>query len=161
MCAARRAAACLNVTGMGDVTGGLAVLLAALFSCVAAIWTIALVVVDMRERCLPNVWTVPAVVLALIVCLVEPAGWWGWLWPAVYLFSGRGIGGGDVKLAVPLGVVLAIVGGLGAVLVGMLLASGFSLIYMLVRRRRSAAHGPSMLAAAWLVGLASTFLAGV
>ena len=83
------------------------------------------------------------------------------IWPLGYLMLGPGIGGGDVKLALPLGVAMALVGGVVAVFAGMLIASLFTVVNLLLKGEKSAAHGPSMLAAAWIVGLASTFLVPV
>src|SRR5699024_12690530 len=75
-------------------------------------WAAALVIFDVRQRRLPDFLTVPAAGLAL--------GWigftwqwhalWGLLWPVLYLAmaalsNGQGMGGGDIKLAVSLGVV--------------------------------------------------------
>ena len=90
-----------------------------------------------------------------------PVGVFGFIWPGAYLFTGRGIGGGDVKLAVPLGVAMALVGGAGAVLAAMLLASSFTVVTLLINKAKAMAHGPSMLAAAWIVGFASTFLTSI
>ena len=68
-----------------------------------------------------------------------------------YLVIGRGIGGGDIKLAVPLGVAVAWVAGL----VGVICAVGVSgLLTVLLSKLLDAEtlpHGPSMLAAAWVV----------
>ena len=58
-----------------------------------------------------------------------------------------------MKLAVPLGVACALLAGVGAVLAALLAASLFTLVAASITRRRRLAHGPSMLAAAWLVGL--------
>ena len=127
----------------------------------AALWTIALVVVDSRQRRLPDVLTLPAAGIAVIACFLAPAGWVGVIWPLGYLMLGPGIGGGDVKLALPLGVALALVGGVVTVFAGMLIASLFTVVNLLLKGEKSAAHGPSMLAAAWIVGLASTFLVPV
>lgn len=135
-----------------------AIALAAMLCACAAVWTMALAVVDGEERRLPNELTLPAAAMAVAACFIAPAGWIGMIWPAAYLVAGRGIGGGDVKLAVPLGVALALLGGAGAVLTGILLASIFTVVFLVLTRRNTAAHGPSMLAAAWIVGFASTFL---
>lgn len=123
----------------------------------AAVWSAVLIVTDLREQRLPDAWTLPACAAAIVACAINPAGWWGLMWPVAYVLAGRGVGGGDVKLALPLGAVLALAGGAGAVLAGMLLASAFTVVILLVRRRRIGAHGPSMLAGAWIVGLAGTF----
>lgn len=123
---------------------------------VAGVWSVALMLIDVKTRRLPDLLTLPAAAVALGYCFVEPAGWWGMIWPVLYAAVGTGIGGGDVKLAVPLGVALAVTGGVGAVLAGMLLGSALTLVFLLLTRSRETAHGPSMLAAAWIVGLACT-----
>lgn len=119
----------------------------------AAAWSVALVLIDVSHRRLPDILTLPAAAAALVVCCADPSGWWGLAWPAVYLALGTGIGGGDVKLAVPLGVALALVGGIGAVLAAMLFSSVLTLAVLALVKRQSAPHGPAMLAAAWMVGL--------
>ena len=132
--------------------------LSAFLCAAAAVWTVGLVVMDARERRLPDTLTLPVALTAVVACWFEPRGWVGLVWAAAYLIAGRGFGGGDVKLAVSLGVVLAIMGGVEAVLAGMLLASAFTAGFLLLRRAKTAPHGPSMLASAWIVGFASTFL---
>ena len=148
-------AAFIGVPGVAYTT---ATVLAAVLSALAAVWTVALAMIDGEERRLPNALTLPAAAAAVVACVIEPSGWIGLIWPALYVVAGRGIGGGDVKLAVPLGVALALLGGAGAVLTGILLASMFTVVFLVLTRRNTAAHGPSMLAAAWIVGFASTFL---
>ncbi|QPK82448.1 prepilin peptidase [Corynebacterium qintianiae] len=116
-------------------------------------WSAALVYYDVTRLRLPDWLTLPAVCLASAAILAWPVGLWGLAWPAAYLASGKGVGGGDVKLALPLGVVCAAVGGAGAVVAVVLLSSLFTLLGALVTRRAVLAHGPSMLVAAWLVAL--------
>ena len=133
---------------------------------VAGVWSISLVLYDVSQRRLPDFLTLPAAALALIFCVFYPQGLWGLVWPALYLLlavrgssdrsTDAGIGGGDIKLAVPLGVALAGVGGVLAVLAAMLLASALTIVFLLIKRLPDTAHGPSMLAAAWIVGLACT-----
>lgn len=152
---------------MGEISGvGLpavgAVVLASCLCAALTVWTVALIIIDARQRRLPDALTLPAAGIAVVVaCLLEPRGFFGLIWPAGYLVAGRGFGGGDVKLAVSLGVALACAGGVGAVLTGMLLASALTVGFLLLRREKTAPHGPSMLASAWIVGFASTFLPAV
>lgn len=120
---------------------------------VAAIWSVALVIWDIRHQRLPNQLTLPAAVVAICVSAFHPVGLWGLVWPVAYFVLGKGIGGGDVKLAVPLGVGVALAGGLSGVLAAMLLSSALTLAILLGSNRAVTAHGPSMIAAAWLVGL--------
>ena len=70
------------------------------------------------------------------------------------------MGGGDVKLAGPLGAVLAAAGWPALVLAALaaaLLTGGIALVAALLRgldeRRAAVPHGPSMLGAGWLVTL--------
>lgn len=119
-------------------------------------WGAALVYYDITQLRLPNWLTVPAACLALAVCAVAPQGLWGLVWPVAYLACGRGVGGGDVKLALPLGVGCALLAGALSVLLGIAVAGGLTLLAAAALRRRSIAHGPSMLAAASLVALYGT-----
>ena len=133
-----------------------------IFGGVAALgWSASLVFYDISEERLPNWLTLPAAAAALVVCLSHPLGLWGLIWPAAYLILGSGIGGGDVKLAVPLGVGCALVTGLFSVVAAIAISSGLTLVAALALRRGAVPHGPSMLAAAWLVGLYGTFHAGL
>ena len=70
-------------------------------------WGCALIVYDLRFKRLPNYLTLPAAALSL--CWFSVAGL---LWPGLYLLvallsRARSIGGGDLKLAIPLGMVTA------------------------------------------------------
>nr|WP_231908501.1 prepilin peptidase [Corynebacterium mycetoides] len=116
---------------------------------------------DLSRQRLPDVLTVPAALVAAAACLVWPAGLMGWVWPVAYLLGGRGVGGGDIKLAASLGVWCAVAGGLAAVLVAIVLASVFTLAAAAALRKRALAHGPSMLAAAWIVALYGLWGAGL
>jgi leader peptidase (prepilin peptidase) / N-methyltransferase len=75
----------------------------------------------------------------------------------VHLIDPRAIGAGDVKLAAPLGAVLAAAAWSGlvfaAVLAAAFTAGGAAVHAIMTRRLPGSAlpHGPSMLAAAWLV----------
>ena len=68
---------------------------------VFVVWSLGLLLIDAWRNTLPNILTLPAAVLALGACLVHPQWAWGLLWGLAYLAFGRGIGGGDIKLAVP------------------------------------------------------------
>lgn len=84
----------------------------------AALWMAVLTVVDIRERRLPNVLTLPgaAVVLVVAVCWGRggPAGLGAVALAGIYLVlhvvSPRSLGAGDVKLAVGLGALTGAVG---------------------------------------------------
>jgi leader peptidase (prepilin peptidase) / N-methyltransferase len=150
--------------------------------------------VDLRHRRLPNALTVPALPVALLLLLpVGPAavvrGAGGAVLAvavhlAVHLVDRRAVGAGDVKLAAPLGAVLAAVAWpalvLGAVLAALLTTAAAGAgtgaaahraperVGVRVPWRPAAAragpvrglrgrpvpHGPSMLAATWLVTVA-------
>lgn len=128
---------------------------------VALGWSAALVFYDVSELRLPDWLTVPAAIAALVLCVVHPLGLWGLIWPVTYLIFGSGIGGGDVKLAVPLGVGCALAAGVIAVGAAIAISSGLTLLVALALRRCAVPHGPSMLSAAWLVGLYGTFHSGL
>ncbi|GAB3701678.1 prepilin peptidase [Corynebacterium nasicanis] len=113
---------------------------------VVAAWCVAVVVCDERHRRIPDHLTVPALVGAVAGALWSaPAVLLGGVAWALFLLCGRGIGGGDVKLAVPLGIVAAAAGGVGAVVAAVFLAA----LVTAVRawgQRRAVPHGPSMVA---------------
>ena len=123
------------------------------------LWAAALSWWDIRERRLPDALTIPAGVLS-----VTFATWGGLTWPLLYLLValfGAGIGGGDIKLALPLGMLVgATAGPLAAIIacggaaVLTLIASGIA------RTKGGVPHGPSMLVAAGLVIAVHTLFEG-
>lgn len=120
----------------------------------AAAWSAALALYDVSRHRLPDALALPAGALALAACAWHPAALWGCAWPLGYLLLGRGIGGGDIKLALPLGIAVAWwagpVGVIAAIGLSGLLSAGAAALAGAGR----VAHGPAMLAAAWAVGLA-------
>jgi leader peptidase (prepilin peptidase)/N-methyltransferase len=125
--------------------------------------------VDLAHRRLPDALTLPALPAALL--LVAPLG------PAalgraagvavlaaaahaaVRLVAPGAMGGGDVKLAAPLGAVLGAVSWPAAVLAAAVAAAATAVLAA-VLRRRSVPHGPSMLLATVLVAAAGAAGAG-
>lgn len=123
--------------------------------------------VDLRHHRLPDALTLPALPAALV--LLAPLGPGPVLraaagavvavaaHAAVHLLAPRGMGAGDVKLAAPLGAVvaaaswaaLAMAVVLAALLTGIVAAAG--LATRLLPRGAAVPHGPSMLVAGWLV----------
>ncbi|AWB84100.1 prepilin peptidase [Corynebacterium liangguodongii] len=124
---------------------------------VALVLTVALIYYDLRYYRLPDWVTLPAAAAAAVACVAHPAGLVGFAWPAAYLVPAGGIGGGDIKLAVPLGVACALAAGLIGVLLAAAAASAISLVAALAARKDRVAHGPAMLAAAWVVVLYGTW----
>lgn len=121
-------------------------------------WAALLSAADLRHRRLPNRWT-----LGGAACILAAAAAGGRWWPAaagaltlaavylaVHLVAPRGLGGGDVKLALGLG---ALTGGLGlqvwvlAALGAPLISAVAGLVSVARGRGRVVAHGPSMCAA--------------
>jgi leader peptidase (prepilin peptidase)/N-methyltransferase len=123
---------------------------------------VVLSVVDFRHRRLPDAVTLPA------WPLVGAALWWAGADPwravagaallfafhlAVRLLAPGAMGGGDVKLAGPVGAVLASVSW-WALPAGVVAASATTLVVALAlpprRRAGGVPHGPGLLTAAWL-----------
>jgi leader peptidase (prepilin peptidase) / N-methyltransferase len=142
--------------------------------------TVAAGVVDLRHRRLPNALTVPAFPVALVLlapvgpaAVVRAAG--GAVvavavHAALHLADRRAVGAGDVKLAAPLGAVLAAVAWpalplaavvaafcTAALAVGAVIGSRASVGRGVAAQpragpaERAVPHGPSMLVATWLV----------
>ena len=131
--------------------------------------------VDIRHRRLPDALTIPAIPAALL--MLVPLGWSAVLrgvggaalaagvYGTVHAVSPHALGAGDVKLAGSLGAVLAagswtavlLAAVLSAVITVVLAVSSAVVSRAVVHRRTGVPHGPSMLAAAWLVstGLAA------
>ena len=132
-------------------------------------FAVAATAVDVRHHRLPDALTLPAFPLAL--ALLAPLGaavvLRGLMGAAVavaghavmHLVAPAAMGAGDVKLAASLGSVLAAASWPALVLAGLLAAvlSGGLAVVVLMRSGRGAAlpHGPSMLAAGWLVTTAA------
>jgi leader peptidase (prepilin peptidase)/N-methyltransferase len=132
---------------------------------------VAVGAVDVVHHRLPDALTLPALPAALL--LLAPLGAEAVLrglagaavasaaYGAVHLVAPASMGGGDVKLAAPLGALLAAVSWPAVALAGVLaavLTGGAAVALALARRggRRTALpHGPSMLLAAWVVAVAS------
>ncbi|WJY68158.1 prepilin peptidase [Corynebacterium auris] len=123
------------------------------FLACAGVWSAALAVWDASARRLPDALTLPAGAAALGWCFAWPVGLWGLAWPALYLLPARGIGGGDIKLALPLGVAVACCGGPLWVLVAVAGAGALTLAAAAVTGARALPHGPAMLASAWVCAL--------
>ena len=138
-------------------------------------FAVAVTAVDVPCRRLPDALTLPALPLALL--LVSPLGGTavgaavgGALVAAaahalVHLAAPGALGAGDVKLAAPLGAVLAASSWAALALGGLLsalLAAGVAAVVLVRSGRRGGVgwrtplpHGPPMVAAAWLVALAA------
>ncbi len=121
-------------------------------------WAVRLVLVDESQRRLPDHLTLPAALGAMTgALLTDPVLVLGGLgWAGAYLF-GRGIGGGDVKLALSLGVLAAAAGGAAGVLAAAVTASAVTVARGVVTRGRTVPHGPSMLVGALLVVVFDTW----
>ena len=127
--------------------------------------------VDVMHHRLPDALTLPALPAALLLLAplgagAVPRGLAGAAvasaaYGAVHLVAPASMGGGDVKLAAPLGALLAAVSWPAVALAGVLtavLTGGVAVVLAVTRRggRRTALpHGPSMLVAAWVVAVAS------
>ncbi|WP_232663627.1 prepilin peptidase [Pseudonocardia sp. TRM90224] len=138
---------------------------------------VALAIVDIRHRRLPDLLTLPALPVALVLLAplgaeavlrgLAGAGVALVLHAAVHLAAPRAIGAGDVKLAAPLGAVLAASSWAAlplAAALSMVITAVVGVVGLLVRRlRRGSAvpHGPSMLLASWLVVVAAAGTGGV
>lgn len=124
-------------------------------------WSLVLLLIDATRHRLPDALTLPGCVVAVAGCVIKPVALWGFVWPVSYLLFGRGIGGGDIKLAVPLGVALAFYIGPGAVVAAMALSAVLTVLIALVSSKSAVAHGPSMIVACWLVSINALFLGTV
>ncbi|MDY3127945.1 MAG: A24 family peptidase [Corynebacterium sp.] len=133
---------------------------------VIALWALLLSWWDITKQRLPNWLTVPpavlAIVLAVYLATVEGNlhGLWGLIWPCTYLMTSAvsgGIGGGDIKLAVSLGIGVAFFSGILGVIIVMGTASVLSLFGFVFarflkgpREQTAIPHGPGMLLATYL-----------
>lgn len=140
---------------------------------------VAVGAVDVRHHRLPDALTLPALPAALL--LLGPLGAAAVLrglagavvacaaYAAVHLASPGALGAGDVKLAAPLGAVLAAASWEALALAGVLSAlagAATALVILVVARARgrprcaALPHGPPMLLAGWLVVLAAAGIGG-
>ncbi len=138
-------------------------------ACVLLWLSVPLVAVDLRHRRLPDALTLG--VLPLLAAALVAAAWGGGggavvvralmgagLFLAVHLVVAAlrpgALGGGDVKLAVPVGAVLGVLG-VEALLLALVLASvvTLGLIAAVPRWRAGAPHGPGMLGAACVLAV--------
>lgn len=116
--------------------------------------------VDLRHHRLPDALTLPAVPVAVLLVVPLGAGAVGravggallaaGIHAAVHLAAPAALGAGDVKLAAPLGAVLA-AAAWWALLPAVVCASVITAVAGLLGRRRAVPHGPSMLVGAAVV----------
>lgn len=122
-------------------------------------WALILAVSDFRTRTLPNILTLPALLVAATWAIVS-TNWWaitsGLCWFLLYVvvaYLSAGIGGGDIKLAPTLGLLIG-TDGVVPVLIAIGLAQIFSIVTGLLLKQKRIPHGPGMLLATVLVWLA-------
>ena len=139
------------------------------FLCFAAV-SIALTLIDLDTKRLPDVIVLPSIVAGVVLLAIAAALGAGWttflraaagaailyaFYAVVRFISPRGMGGGDVKLAVLVGLFLGwcgwatlVVGGFAAFLLGGLFGIGLILLRR-AKRRTAIPFGPWMIAGAW------------
>lgn len=132
---------------------------------VIAVWSGLLVHIDLKHLRLPDALTLPAAAGAIAGALLVDPGLLvtGLLWPALYLVVGvllGGVGGGDIKLAVSLGIVVAAAAGVTGVLGAVGIAALITVFSAVVHSKSSGAHGPAMLGAAAVTIVAGAVLTG-
>lgn len=155
------ATCCAVLGGANGVAAG--VLCAVAVACCAA-WALALVVIDLRRRLLPDALTLPGAAVAALAAVVLGQPWaivGGLAWALLYLAVGRligGVGGGDVKLALSLGTAAALAAGAGGLAAAVIGSSVLTLTAMALTRRRALPHGPGMVTATVLVCLVAQVL---
>lgn len=116
-------------------------------------WGASLMLVDARFHRLPDPLTLPVAASALVTSALLAPGVLlaGLLWPALYLVVGLlvgGVGGGDLKLAVTLGILVAATAGEVGVLAAIGLAGLAGVVAGVVDKHPATAHGPPMIGAA-------------
>ena len=128
---------------------------------VLAAWAFLLVCHDVRHSRLPDGLTLPpAASGVLVTCWVSPAGvlpGLGWFLSYLVLaeVTRGGIGGGDVKLAVPLGFLATAIAGTTGGLLAAAVAGILTSVVLTVSRRRSIPHGPAMVVGTLVVVVAA------
>lgn len=118
-------------------------------------WALALMLIDEKSRRLPNHFTIPAAIGSVTGALInDPVLILGGVaWAGLYLLLGLisgGIGGGDIKLGVSLGILVVAAGGIVGWFIAVLAASMFTVLRALITSRRDIPHGPSMIIASAL-----------
>jgi leader peptidase (prepilin peptidase) / N-methyltransferase len=138
-------------------------------ACVLLWVSVPLVAVDVRHKRLPDALTLGVLPLLSAALAVAAVGGGGWpvvvralvgatVFLAVHLlvaaFRPGSLGGGDVKLAAPVGAVLGVLG-MEALLLALVLASVITLVLIasVPRWRDGAPHGPGILGAACVLAV--------
>lgn len=124
-------------------------------------WACALVLYDETSRRLPNAMTYTGGFLAIAVAILYDPSWlWGGaLWILLYVVVGAfigGVGGGDIKLACSLGIIVGSFG-VWCVCLSMMCSSIMTVARSVWSRGNAVPHGPSML----LGAVAGVFLCGM
>lgn len=125
------------------------------------IWACVLALYDETCRRLPNGLTYTGGFIAIVVAILHEPGWlWGGvLWMVLYFVVGvfiGGVGGGDIKLACSLGIIVGSFG-IWTVCLSMICSSIVTMVRSTWSRDNAVPHGPSMLLGA-VVGV---FVAGI
>lgn len=139
-----------------------------------ATFLITIAVYDVRRRRIPNAAVYPAIAVALVVALIRPDGpWWSFLlaglaaggfFIALSDVSQGAMGGGDVKLAVLIGLAAGWPGVLVAVFVGFAVGAGVGLLLIALGRlgrRDSLPFAPALAVGAATAALAGRQVAGL
>lgn len=125
-----------------------------------AVATVPLVLTDARSHRLPNVWVIPGILIAITAVTINGVTRQQWPWPAIIcgvgyallcllLHVSGGMGMGDVKLALALGLAAGMLGwqaGLTAVILAFLSGGALSLAVLAAQhfhRVRQAAYQAS------------------
>lgn len=139
-------------------------------TCIGSWWAFRLIWLDCATRRLPNRYTLSAAVCSFIwAVLTQHFEWilYAGIWVFPYVVIGilsamRGIGGGDIKLSMALGIVAAAHAGAQGVVIASICSSclsislGLTLRFLHSKGHNSTKysnlpHGPSMIIATWIV----------
>jgi leader peptidase (prepilin peptidase) / N-methyltransferase len=122
---------------------------------IVLIWFVVLSAYDIRQRRLPNALTLPGALAVFVVATATGRGLAAFVgaaalalvYLAVHVVMPRGLGAGDVKLALGVGALTASFG-VGAwvlaALAAPLLTSLWAVVVAVARRQSTVPHGPSM-----------------
>lgn len=147
------------------------------FFCALVTWSLLVCWFDANSSTVPNWLTLPAIAVAWGSCgliavgavdhfgpitsgtsLWGGLGWWLFIVASGLLFRSHAAGAGDAKLAASLGVIVASVGGMLAVMAAIGFAGLFGAFTgALVRKRKSIPQGPAMICAMWVVIACATW----
>lgn len=106
-----------------------------------------LFITDLKKMLIPDRIVLPAIIIALAAKpfasnILTALGIAGFFYALILITKGKGMGGGDVKLGGFIGLGLGFPNGIVAIFLAFLLGAAFSIVALILRKKRLGQHIP-------------------